>query len=75
MGASRRDCAAAIYSLLGTAKLNRINQEAYLRQVLEQIADPPDQSHRRSAGPIAHSCSTYDLPSLDAYKTQTIRIT
>lgn len=35
------DRAAAIYSLLGTAKLNGIDPEAYLRQVLELIADHP----------------------------------
>jgi transposase len=33
--------AAAIYSLLGTAKLNRFDPELYLRQVLERIADHP----------------------------------
>jgi transposase len=33
--------AAAIYSLLGTAKLNRINPERYLRYVLTRIADHP----------------------------------
>jgi hypothetical protein len=33
--------AAAIYSLLGTAKLNRINPERYLRYVLTHIADHP----------------------------------
>ena len=33
--------AAAIYSLLGTAKLNGINPEQYLRYVLTNIADHP----------------------------------
>jgi hypothetical protein len=33
--------AAAIYSLLGTAKLNGIDPELYLRHVLECIADHP----------------------------------
>jgi hypothetical protein len=31
--------AAAIYSLIGTAKLNGIDPESYLRHVLERIAD------------------------------------
>ena len=33
--------AAAIYSLLGTAKLNGFDSELYLRHVLERIADHP----------------------------------
>lgn len=33
--------AATLYSLLGTAKLNDINPEAYLRHVLTVIADYP----------------------------------
>jgi transposase len=35
------DSAAAMYSLLGTAKLNGHNPEAFLREVLERIADHP----------------------------------
>jgi len=33
--------AAAIYSLLGTARLNELDPEGYLRNVLERIADHP----------------------------------
>jgi hypothetical protein len=33
------DRATATYSLIGTAKLNGLNPEAYLRHVLERIAD------------------------------------
>jgi hypothetical protein len=33
--------AAAIYSLLGTAKLNGLNPEAFLREILVRIADHP----------------------------------
>jgi hypothetical protein len=33
--------AAAIYSLIGTAKLNGIDPESYLRNVLSRIADHP----------------------------------
>jgi len=33
--------AAAIYSLIGTAKLNGYDPEAFLREVLTRIADHP----------------------------------
>ncbi len=34
--------AASIYSLIGTAKLNGVDPEAWLRNVLPHIADHPD---------------------------------
>ena len=45
--ASRQTCecggerAAVIYTLLGTAKLNGLNPQVYLRFVLQRIADHP----------------------------------
>ena len=33
--------AAAIYSLIGTAKLNDLDPEAYLRHVIERVGDHP----------------------------------
>ena len=35
------DRAAAMYTLIGSAKLNGLDPEAYLRYVLERIADHP----------------------------------
>jgi transposase len=35
------ECAATIYSLIGTAKLNNLDPEAYLREVLTRIAEYP----------------------------------
>lgn len=37
----RRERAAAIYSLIGSAKVNGLDPEAYVRAVLERIADHP----------------------------------
>jgi hypothetical protein len=37
----RGERAAAIYSLIGTAKLNELNPEAYLQYVLQRIAEHP----------------------------------
>ena len=35
------ECAAMMYSLINTAKLNGVDPEAYLTQVLSTIADHP----------------------------------
>ena len=35
------ECAAAIYSVIGTAKLNGLDPEAYLRRILERLPDHP----------------------------------
>jgi transposase len=35
------ESAAAIYSLIGTAKLNELDPESYLRNVLSRIAEHP----------------------------------
>jgi hypothetical protein len=39
--AGQKTLTAAIYSLLGSAKLNGIDPERYLRNVLSRIADHP----------------------------------
>jgi hypothetical protein len=46
----RRGRAAAIYSLIGTAKLNSLDPEAYLRNELSRIAGHPF-NHRGEALP------------------------
>lgn len=35
------DCVAAFYRLMGTAKLNRVDPELYLRTVVARIASHP----------------------------------
>jgi hypothetical protein len=48
--------AAAIYSLLGTAKLNGLDPQIYLRTVLASIADHPINRDQRAA---AMECLTH----------------
>jgi len=38
--------AAAVYGLIGTAKFNGLDPEAYLREVLSRIANHPIKPHR-----------------------------
>lgn len=40
-GAERAERAAILYSLIGSAKLNGLDRESYLRDVLTRIADHP----------------------------------
>ncbi|MCA3100960.1 MAG: transposase domain-containing protein [Rhodocyclaceae bacterium] len=37
----RGERAASVYSLVGTAKLHRLDSQSYLRHVLERVADHP----------------------------------
>jgi transposase len=55
------DRAAAMYTLIGTAKLNDLDPETYPRTVLNRIADPPHPPHPRTAAlePTAHPLLTY----------------
>lgn len=65
------DRAAACYSLLGTAKLNGLNPEAYLRDVLTRIADHPitriaellPWNLATSATPLTAGDATIELPA------------
>ena len=58
------ESAAAIYSLVGTAKLNGLNPEHYLREVLGRIADHPiahiDQLLPWNLAASLHADSTTD---------------
>jgi hypothetical protein len=67
---------AAIYSLLGTAKLNGLDPELYLRHVLERI---PDHPVNRPAGTPAVepgglvACSSHFSLSVHQENTRTLR--
>ena len=50
-------CAAAIASLIATTRLNGLNPEAYLRKVLDRIADHPSLSPADSEGQSRHRSS------------------
>jgi hypothetical protein len=55
------ESAAAIYSLVGSAKLNGIDPESYLRNVLSRIADHPIttlRSYSRRTSPQVYSSPT-----------------
>ena len=50
--------AAAIYSPIGTAKLNGIDPEAYLRYVLERIADTRSTASMNCFPGLSANCAT-----------------
>ena len=59
--------AAVMYTLLGSAKLNGINPQRYLRHVLERIADHPSNRIDELlpwavAATWAHDASAKDMP-------------
>jgi transposase len=65
------DRAAALYSLLGTAKLNGVNPEAFLREVLARIAEHPITRITEllpwnlttsQSTPLAANNATHELP-------------
>lgn len=53
------DRAAAIYSLLGSAKLNRLDPDPYLHHILAQISDHPiNKINELLPWNVALSCQT-----------------
>ena len=55
--------AAAIYSLIGSAKLNGLDPETYLRFVIERIANyPVNQVAELLPWAVADQISTAELP-------------
>ncbi|WP_420993645.1 IS66 family transposase [Cupriavidus sp. 30B13] len=56
--------AAAMYTLIGTAKLNNLNPEAYLRHVLSRIADHPiNRIDELLPWAVAAELATLDAPT------------
>ena len=59
--------AAAIYSLIGSAKLNGLDPEAYLRFVIDRIADHPvNQVAELLPWAVADQISSTDAPPATA---------
>jgi transposase len=56
-------CAAMIYSLLGTCKINNVNPYEWLRDVFDRIPSPYQKNPRAFASSMEPALSAFLIPS------------